>query len=168
MDPAFLNRVMARSHRRRPTPESWTIVRMSMSIKPLASVGVPKHIEARSRWDRIVSRTIWQASRRSERVCLCWWDCRGGHFSDESTMPLLSLMSATGCAADHLCLFILGRWGKGGVGEGCDRNGFRMAQPRCCPIATRKRAKEEGLCGIPSHNHPDLLEPPVRIELTAC
>ena len=41
-----------------------------MSIKPLSSVGVPRQREARSRWDRIVLMTIWQASRRSDLVRL--------------------------------------------------------------------------------------------------
>ncbi len=71
---------MARSQRRWPMPESRTMARMSISMKPLAAVGVPKHMEARSRWDKIVSRTIWQASRRSDRVLLFGLDCMGGHF----------------------------------------------------------------------------------------
>lgn len=49
MKPASLKRAMARSQRRWPIPESRTIVRMSMSMKPLAAVGVPKHMEAKSR-----------------------------------------------------------------------------------------------------------------------
>lgn len=71
---------MARSQRRWPMPESRTMVRMSISTKPFSRVGVPRQSEARSRWDRIVSMTIWQASRRSERVFRCGCDWSALHF----------------------------------------------------------------------------------------
>lgn len=46
--PASFSRAMARSQRRWPMPESRAMVRMSMSMKPFSSVGVPRQSEARS------------------------------------------------------------------------------------------------------------------------
>ncbi len=89
MNPAFLNCPMARSHRRWPRPESLTMVFMSMSMKPLARVGTPRHRDARSRCDSMVSRTTRHASRRSLRIFRSPWVKSGGHFLGWSNQTLV-------------------------------------------------------------------------------
>lgn len=88
MNPACFNCPMARSHLRCPSPESLMMVFMSMSMKPLASVGTPRAKDARSRRDRSVSRTTRHASRRSLRVLRLAGANSVGHFFGWSYQPL--------------------------------------------------------------------------------